>query len=108
LACEWALRVFVLDETGRQVGENVESDHHCERRCATFPLLARRAGANWSKRAYFRDALLRPGETIVSEPYMSSSSTNLCVTLSAFVRTGERGFVLGADIAFEGWSRHLA
>ncbi|HVW53534.1 MAG TPA: EAL domain-containing protein [Trinickia sp.] len=108
LECEWALRVFVLDETGRQVGENVESDHHCERRCATFPLLARRAGANWSKRAYFREALLRPGETIVSEPYMSSSSTNLCVTLSAFVRLGEHGFVLGADISFEGWSRHLA
>lgn len=108
LECEWALRVFVLDETGRQVGENVESEHHCERRCATFPLLARRAGANWSKRAYFRDALLRPGETIVSEPYMSSSSTNLCVTLSVFVRMGEHGFVLGADILFEGLSRHLA
>lgn len=108
LECEWALRVFVLDDTGQQVGENVESDHHCERRCATFPLLARRAGANWSKRAYFRDALLRPGETIVSEPYMSSSSTNLCVTLSVLVRRGEHGFVLGADILFEGLSGQLA
>jgi EAL domain-containing protein (putative c-di-GMP-specific phosphodiesterase class I) len=108
LCCEWALRVFVLDETGQQVGENVESDRHDPWRRATFPLLARTAGANWSKRTYFRDALVRPGETIVSEPYMSSSSKNLCVTLSAYVKVGGRGFVLGADILFDGLCHVLA
>ena len=108
LECEWALRVFVLDDTGRQVGENIESDRHDPWRRATFPLLARSAGANWSKRTYFRDALVRPGETIVSEPYMSSSSKNLCVTLSVLVQVGGQGFVLGADILFEGLCRTLA
>ncbi|WP_116134811.1 EAL domain-containing protein [Trinickia diaoshuihuensis] len=108
LACEWALRVFVLDDTGRQVGENIESDRHDDWRRATFPMLARSSGANWSKRTYFRDALVRPGETIVSEPYMSSSSKNLCVTLSAYVNVGGRGFVLGADILFEALYRTLA
>ena len=108
LECEWALRVFVLDNTGRQVGENIESERHDHWRRATFPILARSAGANWSKRTYFRDALVRPGETIVSEPYMSSSSKNLCVTLSVLVNVGGNGFVLGADILFEGLCRTLA
>jgi EAL domain-containing protein (putative c-di-GMP-specific phosphodiesterase class I) len=108
LACEWALRVFVLDDSGRQVGENVESHRHDHWRRATFPVLASSAGANWSKRTYFRDALVRPGETIVSEPYMSSSSKNLCVTLSACVNVGGRGFVLGADILFDGLCHMLA
>ena len=108
LAHEWALRVFILDDTGRQVGENVESDRHDHWRRATFPILARSAGANWSKRTYFRDALVRPGETIVSEPYMSSSSKNLCVTLSVYLNVGGRGFVLGADILFEGLCHMLA
>ncbi|MGN6319982.1 sensor domain-containing phosphodiesterase [Trinickia sp.] len=108
LACEWALRVFVLDDTGQQVGENIEPERHHDLRSATFPLLARRAGANWSKRAYFRDALVRPGETIVSEPYMSSSSKHLCVTLAAHVVVDGRGFVLGGDVLFEGLSRSLA
>ena len=108
LECEWALRAFVLDDAGWQVGENVESERHDHWRRATFPLLARGAGANWSKRAYFRDALVRPGETIVSEPYMSSSSKNLCVTLAVFVNVGGRGFVLGGDILFEGLCRTLA
>lgn len=106
-ACEWALRVFVLDDTGRQVGENIESDRHGHWLRTTFPLLARSAGANWSKRTYFRDALVHPGETIVSEPYMSSSSKNLCVTLSAYVNVDGRGFVLGADILFEALYRVL-
>ncbi len=101
LACEWALRVFVLEETGQQVGENIESERHAHSRRATFPLLARRAGANWSKRAYFREARMHPGETIVSEPYMSSSSKHLCVTLAVQVDVGGRGFVLGADVLFE-------
>jgi len=108
LACEWALRVFILDDMGRQVGENVESDRHDHWRRTTFPVLARSSGANWSKRTYFRDALVRPGETIVSEPYMSSSSKNLCVTLSAYLNVGGSGFVLGADILFEGLCHMLA
>lgn len=108
LACQWALRVFVLDDSGRQVGENIESDRHDHWRRSTFPLLARSSGANWSKRSYFRDALVRPGETIVSEPYMSSSSKNLCVTVSTHVTVDGRGFVLGGDILFEALCRMLA
>jgi EAL domain-containing protein (putative c-di-GMP-specific phosphodiesterase class I) len=106
LHLEWAVRVFVLDEEGMQVGEAVESDKHALLHRTMFPLLDR-TGANWSKRAYFRNALARSGETMVSEPYMSSASTNLCVTLSSHVRTMHGGFVLCAEVLFEGLSGAL-
>jgi EAL domain-containing protein (putative c-di-GMP-specific phosphodiesterase class I) len=106
LHLEWALRVFVLDESGVQLGESVESNKHALLHRTTFPLLER-TGANWSKRAYFRNALARSGETIVSEPYMSSASTNLCVTLSTHVRAHGGGFVLCAEVLFEGLSGAL-
>ncbi|WP_206997170.1 sensor domain-containing phosphodiesterase [Trinickia mobilis] len=107
LALEWSMRVFLIDEQGVQVGENVESDAHRKRRRVTFPLLSRRAGANWAKRAYFRNALAHPGTIVVSEPYMSSSSTNLCVTLSIHIKTARGGRVVGGDVLFEGLSRLL-
>ncbi|RKP45958.1 sensor domain-containing phosphodiesterase [Trinickia fusca] len=107
LPLDWALRVFVLDEHGVQVGENIESDRYAQWHRTTFPLLERRLGANWSKRAYFRNSLVHSGQIVVSDPYMSSSSTNLCVTLSVHVRTGGRAYVLCADVLFEGLSQLL-
>jgi EAL domain-containing protein (putative c-di-GMP-specific phosphodiesterase class I) len=96
-----AIRMFVLDRHGVQIGTPVESKDHPMRRRARFPLLARSAGANWSKRPYFRDALSHPGETVVSEPYVTSGSMNLCVTLAVFVETGGARHVIGGDVLFE-------
>ncbi|MGV2289789.1 EAL domain-containing protein [Trinickia sp. YCB016] len=107
LALEWSMRLFLIDEQGVQVGNNIESLAHSKRRRVTFPLLSRPAGANWSKRAYFRNALAHPGTVMVSEPYMSSSSTNLCVTLSVHIKTAQGGRVVGGDVLFEGLSRLL-
>lgn len=108
LHLEWAARVFLLDDSGMQVGENIESERHPEWRTrGPFPLLSRRAGARWSKRPYFRQAVLHSGRIAVSEPYMSSSSKTLSVTLSVHVRLGGRGFVVCGDIFFEGLSSQL-
>ncbi len=106
---EWAVRVFLLDDAGVQVGETISSDRHAQWRSREpFPLLSRRAGANWSKRPYFRNAVFRSGQIAVSEPYMSSSSKTLCVTLSVHVRRGGCGLVLCEDVLFEGLSRQLS
>ncbi|TKC87829.1 EAL domain-containing protein [Trinickia terrae] len=107
LALEWSLRVFLLDDQGVQVCDTIEAQGHPMRREMPFPLLTRRTGANWAKRAYFRNALAHPGTLMVSEPYMSSSSTNLCVTLSIYIRTLHGGRVVGGDVLFEGLSRLL-
>jgi EAL domain-containing protein (putative c-di-GMP-specific phosphodiesterase class I) len=107
LELEWSSRVYVLDGEGAQIDEHLESERLAAWRRTTFPLLERRAGANWSKRGYFRNALLHPGEILVSEPYMSSTSTNLCVTLSVCVARPSGCCVLCADVLFEGLVRTL-
>lgn len=107
LHLEWAMRVYLLDGDGMQVGESVESERHAEWRRSTFALLTQRCGANWSKRPYFRNALSRPGQTIVSEPYMSSSARTHCVTLSVNLSCDGGNYVLCADVLFEGLSQTL-
>lgn len=104
---EWAQRVFVLDEEGGQVGETIESDRRQPGQRVIFPMLARGKGANWSKRPYFRHAVFRPGHVAISEPYMSSSSRTLCVTLSVFVSRHGQGYVLCADVLFDEFSKTL-
>ncbi|GLU32030.1 EAL domain-containing protein [Trinickia caryophylli] len=106
-ALEWGQRVFVLDEEGCQAGETIESDRRPPGRDVIFPLLARRVGANWSKRPYFRHALFRPGQIAISDPYVSSSSRALCVTFSVYVSRGGGGCVLCADVLFDELSAKL-
>lgn len=72
-----------------------------------FPVLGRQIGANWSKRPYFGSALMCPGQMVISEPYMSSNSRSLCVTLSVHFEQAGRRVVLCADMFFEGLSRGL-
>lgn len=101
LGLDLSIRMFLLDQSGAQIGEPVESKDHPMRRQARFPLLTRSAGANWSKRRYFRDAVNRPGEMVVSEPYVTSGSMNLCVTLAACIETLAGRRVVCGDVLFE-------
>jgi EAL domain-containing protein (putative c-di-GMP-specific phosphodiesterase class I) len=101
-----SLRMFLLDESGAQIGAPVESKSHPMRRQARFPMLTRRADANWSKRPYFRNAASHPGATVVSEPYVTSGSMNLCVTLAVCVETEEARYVICGDVLFEELGRY--
>lgn len=101
LRLDLSIRMFLLDQNGAQIGDAVESKDHPMRKQARFPLLTRSAGAHWSKRRYFRDAMSRPGETVVSEPYVTSGSMNLCVTLAVCVETDSGKRVVCGDVLFE-------
>jgi EAL domain-containing protein (putative c-di-GMP-specific phosphodiesterase class I) len=106
LGLDLSIRMFLLDQSGAQIGEPVEATDHPMRRQARFPLLTRSAGANWSKRRYFRDAVTRPGEMVVSEPYVTSGSMNLCVTLAACIETLAGKRVVCGDVLFEELESH--
>lgn len=107
LHLEWATRVYLLDGEGVQVGKIVESGRHDAWRRPTFALLMQRNGANWSKRPYFRNALFHPGQVVVSEPYMSSSARNHCITLAIQLSRGRHTYVLCADVLFDGLTQYL-
>ena len=93
--------MFLLDQNGAQIGAPVESNDHPLRKQARFALLTRGVGANWSKRPYFRDAVSHPGETVLSEPYVTSSSMNLCVTLAMCAVSDVERYVICGDVLFE-------
>lgn len=106
LALPLSIRMFLLDQHGAQIDRQVESTDHPMRKQSRFPMLGRSNGANWSKRPYFRDAVSHPGEAVVSEPYVTSGSMNLCVTLAACVESGGVRYVVCGDVLFEELGSH--
>ncbi|MBF0193275.1 MAG: EAL domain-containing protein [Magnetococcales bacterium] len=78
-----ALRWYILDEQGHQLGENRQrvsvenSELGSNRR-----LFDSAKGADWSRRPYYRRAIRYPGEVQVAGPYFSIPDASYCVTFS--------------------------
>ncbi len=76
-----AERCYLLTESGRQTDHRmlaVDAAGADER----FGHLGNAAGANWSRRPYFRRAIEHPGRVQISRPYLSLATAKSCVTLS--------------------------
>lgn len=92
---------YVLDAGGQQIGTNLYAQVHpaCDIR---FAPLADAQSARWARRPYFRRALENFGKVQVTRPYLSVSSAQLCVTLSASFKVNGETRVLCGDII---WNR---
>lgn len=99
------LRCFLLDERGVQMGPNITAAPATDN-AGRFAVLNHGEGADWSRRAYFRRALARPGEAQVTGPYLSLPDADACITLSMALKVGERARVLCADLRWRG-AAHL-
>ena len=96
-----AERCFLLDGSGRQIGENVNAPGATATASLRYEPLRDGRGANWSRRHYFRRAIARPGKVQITRPYLSAASATPCVTASiAFKVRGEQ-CVLCGDIRWE-------
>lgn len=97
LSC--VIRVYFLDEGGYQIGSNIVKMQLQEYADPRYKPLSDATGANWSRRHYFRQATLNPGEIQITRPYRSLTGKNQCVTLSALVKTthGKRVACLDLD-----------
>lgn len=93
------MRVYFLDEGGYQIGCNIVKKQLPEYADPRYKPLSEAAGANWSRRYYFRQAMLNPGEVQITRPYRSLTGKSQCVTLSALVETpcGKRVVCLDLD-----------
>lgn len=81
-----AERCYLLTESGRQTDHRmlaVDAAGADER----FGHLGNAAGANWSRRPYFRRAIEHPGRVQISRPYLSLATAKSCVTLSIQLRS---------------------
>lgn len=93
------LRIYFLDKGGRQIGVNITGGQADEAADPRYRALAEATDANWSRRDYFKQAMLHPGEIQVTRPYRSLAGKTQCLTLSVLVDTpaGKRVACLDLD-----------
>ncbi|MBV8467567.1 MAG: EAL domain-containing protein [Burkholderiales bacterium] len=99
-----AIRCFLLDSTGRQIGDNLLDNEHRRGNRLRFAPLENIEGAVWSRRHYFRQAMKRFGELQISRPYLSIAGEEQCVTLSIGIMFHGAAHVLCGDLQWKGAS----
>jgi hypothetical protein len=95
-------RCFLLDQAGRQIGDNVVPVVRTSQRAKRFSPLLHSEGASWERRPYFIEALRAPGRVHLTAPYLSINDAHLCVTASIAAQTPYGLQVLCVDINWEG------
>ncbi|WJF89649.1 EAL domain-containing protein [Paraburkholderia bonniea] len=101
LALSDTARCFLLDHTGRQIGDNVLPLRRTSLRARRFRPLLHSEGASWARRPYFIEAMRTPGQVHLTPPYLSINEAHLCITASIAVETGQGMQVLCADINWD-------
>jgi EAL domain-containing protein (putative c-di-GMP-specific phosphodiesterase class I) len=101
LALGETARCFLLDASGRQIGDNVVPTGRVSRRAKRFSPLLHSEGASWERRPYFIEAMRSPGVAHLTAPYLSINEAHLCVTASIAAQTARGLQVLCADINWE-------
>ncbi len=94
-------RCFLLDQAGRQIGDNVVPVRRTSQRAKRFSPLLHSEGASWEQRPYFIEALRAPGRVHLTAPYLSINEAHLCVTASIAAQTPYGLQVLCVDINWE-------
>lgn len=95
---ERAVRCYLLNEQGFQIGKSLYSPKYTARLDIRFTPLLAGENANWSHRHYHYRAIQNPGVTQVSRPYLSVAGSHMCVTVSQAVQIDGALYVLCCDL----------
>jgi EAL domain-containing protein (putative c-di-GMP-specific phosphodiesterase class I) len=87
---------YITDGEGRQIGATLRPPNAGQ--ITRFMPLADVRGANWAHKPYHYRAMAQPGELQISHPYLSITSSRLCITLSATFQYGGQTRVLCCDV----------
>ncbi|WP_090542699.1 EAL domain-containing protein [Paraburkholderia caballeronis] len=101
LGLDQTARCFLLDGSGRQIGDNVLPDGRTTQRAKRFRPLLHSEGASWERRPYFIEAMRAPGRVHVTPPYLSINEAHLCVTASIAAQGAHGMQVLCVDINWD-------
>jgi hypothetical protein len=101
LGLDETARCFVLDASGRQIGDNLLPEGRSTQRAKRFRPLLHSEGASWARRPYFIGAIGTPGRVHLTPPYLSINEAHLCVTASIAAQTPHGLQVLCVDINWE-------
>jgi hypothetical protein len=94
-------RCFLLDASGRQIGDNILPAARASQRAKRFRPLLHSEGASWERRPYFIEALRTPDRVHLTAPYLSINEAHLCVTASIAASTPRGLEVLCVDINWD-------
>lgn len=89
---------YLLDGSGRQIGQNVWAPHCLPTQKPQLAPLGDTRNARWSRRPYFSRAIEHFGRVQTTRPYLSLSVACLCRTISVAFRLGQDTFVLCGDV----------
>jgi EAL domain-containing protein (putative c-di-GMP-specific phosphodiesterase class I) len=92
------MRMYFLNEAGYQIGKNIVHAQRPDFDDPRYRPLVEATDANWSRRYYFRQAMLNPEETQISRPYRSITGKSQCITLSALIDTPSGKLVACLDL----------
>jgi hypothetical protein len=88
------LSIFLLDAKGYTVGEAIYKDALPGETLHRVGPIAESNSANWSRRAYFKDALRRPGRPSIHGPHRSMAEGAFVYTTAITLEIDERLHVL--------------
>jgi|WetSurMetagenome_2_1015567.scaffolds.fasta_scaffold05086_4 EAL domain-containing protein (putative c-di-GMP-specific phosphodiesterase class I) len=91
-------RIYFLDDRGYQIGKNITARQKRDYIDPRYKPLSEAAGANWSRRYYFRQAMLNPGKIQISRPYRSLVGQHQCITLSTLIGSPSGRLVACVDL----------
>ena len=91
-------RIYFLDDQGYQIGRNITAQPMQDYEDSRYKPLSEAADANWSRRYYFRQAMLYPGEIQISRPYRSLAGQHQCITLSSQIESPGGKLVACVDL----------
>jgi EAL domain-containing protein (putative c-di-GMP-specific phosphodiesterase class I) len=93
---------YLLDDEGRQLGNNVwRPGYVIDRLGERFKPVVNIPGARWSRRGYFRSAMDNISSVQNTQPYLSSASANVCITISLAFRLQGKVCVLCGDVVWD-------
>ncbi|MBF0626181.1 MAG: EAL domain-containing protein [Magnetococcales bacterium] len=94
-------RIYLLDETGHQVGPHFYGEYQRLHNDARHLPLEDSVGATFARRSIFSDAVRHPSIVQTSDPFRSISSMNTSVTLSVALRVQGHTNVLCCDVRWD-------
>lgn len=103
LKLDGAIRCFLLDAEGAQVGPALAGSFAPEPQAVNFCDLVEPVEGNWSRRDFFRRAMHEPEIVQVTRRYRSLNGYVRCVTFSIAARVDNKPVVVCGDVD---WSTH--
>jgi EAL domain-containing protein (putative c-di-GMP-specific phosphodiesterase class I) len=93
-----AVRSYVLDSDGNQLGSTIESPAYHTTLSSQFKPLISSADANWSNKHYHFKAVNNIDKIQISRLYLSMVGRHMCVTVSQAIRVDKKLYVLCCDL----------